>query len=406
MKVSESRREPRTAFVASFPPRECGIATFTSDLANALPGQWSVIAMDEPGSSRAYGPEVRRRIARDDLRQYVQAAEWVNRSDIDLINLQHEFGLFGGPRGEYLLSFLDRVQRPVLTTLHTVLPSPDDLTRRVTRKLIERSSAVVVQTQTALGLLRRYYGSWGDKIAVIPHGIPTIPYGSARRQSAKDQLGLTGRTVLATFGLINPGKGIEYALRALPEIVEQNPDLVYLVVGETHPGIRSQSGESYRRSLEALTRELGVDDQVRFINRYLTLPEVVDFLAATDVYLMPYLEPNQIVSGTLAYALGAGRPVVATPFTYAREVLADGRGCLVPFRDSEAIGQTVLHLMDDEAYRMQMEARAYAYTRDWLWPEVGRRYQALSESLDNARLKAAQAAAARTPSRPVPAVRP
>lgn len=401
MDSDDSRERTHAAFLASYPPRECGIATFTFDLASAIPGRWSVIAMDEPRGLRVYGPEVRRRIARDDPTQYVQAAEWVNRSDIGLINLQHEFGLFGGTRGEYLLRFLERVDCPVLTTLHTVLPSPDDVTRRVTRQLIDNSAGVVVQTQTALALLRRHYGSWGDKIAVIPHGIPAIPHSPAKRADMKKTLGLNGRTLLATFGLINPGKGIEYALRALPRVVARRPDLMYLVIGETHPGIRAQSGESYRRSLEALTRELGIQDHVRFVNRYLPLPEVIRYLTATDVYLMPYLEPNQIVSGTLAYALGAGRAVIATPFAYAREVLADDRGFLVPFRDSDAIGECVLRLLADEGYRQDMEARAYAYTRDWPWPEVARRYHQLAGALVAGAPEKIPAGTRRPPVRPV-----
>lgn len=401
--LSRLNKWPRVACLASYPPRECGIATFTRDLAQGSPGEWAFMAVDEPGGAIDYGTEVRLRIRRDQPEDYRAAAEWVNRSSIDVVNLQHEYGLFGGPRGQYLQHFLRHVRRPVVTTLHTVLPSPDEMTHRATRRILESSQAVVVQTQLALDLLHRFYGPVETLTEVIPHGVPDVPYRPGSREAMKASLGVAGRTVLATFGLINPGKGVEYALHALPDVVRERSDVVYLVIGETHPGVRAQSGESYRQGLEALTHSLGLDGHVQFINRYLSLAEVIRYLIATDVYLMPYLEPSQIVSGTLAYALGAGRAVVATPFAYAREVLAAGRGWLVPFRDSKAISQAVGSLLDDVVLRATMEARAYDYTRDWIWPQVRRRYHLLTQRVLG---RSPHALAPEKASRPVQPVMP
>ncbi len=369
------------AYVGSYPPRKCGIATFTHDLLTAIEEADSalstVVAVNDRTGGYDYDWRVKVQIDRDDLASYIRAAQILNRMPIQLVNVQHEYGLFGGAWGDYLLLFYRRLERPVVTTLHTTLPNPDPTLRRVTREIALRSRQVVVLARAAVDILARDYGIPRRKIRVLPHGVPTVQRWSGLREQRKAEMGCAGRKILSTFGLINPNKGIEYVLRALPEVIEAHPEVLYLVIGETHPGVRYHSGESYRESLLELCRELGIEEHVAFVDRYLTRDDLVRYLELTDVYLMPYLNPHQIVSGTLAYALGAGKAVVATPFVYAREVLADGRGVIVPFRDSAAIARAVVELLGDPERLLALEERAYAYTRSWTWPAVGRQYLSL-----------------------------
>jgi len=373
------------AYVSSYPPRKCGIATFTHDLLTAVEQVDSVpatvVAMNDRLEGYAYDWRVKLQIYRDDRAAYVRAARALNRMPIDLVNVQHEYGLFGGAWGEYLLGFYRALEKPVVTTLHTTLPNPDPTLRRVTREIAVRSRQVVVLAQAAVEILVRDYGIPRRKVRVIPHGVPVVERRPGLREQRKAELGYAGRRVLSTFGLINPNKGIEYVLHALPEIVREHPDVLYLVVGETHPGVRAHSGESYRESLQRLVEELGLEEHVAFVDRYLTKADLIRYLELTDIYLMPYLDPNQIVSGTLAYALGAGKAIIATPSVYAREVLADGRGILVPFCDSQAIARVLRHLLSDAEALAALEERAYAYTRSWTWPAVGRQYLALFQEV-------------------------
>jgi glycosyltransferase involved in cell wall biosynthesis len=378
---------PSVAVLSSFPPRECGIATFARDLITAVesasrlrslirmtcPSPW-VIAMTEAGQSHEYGSQVRLTIERDTIAQYREAAERVNASGrTQVVCVQHEYGLFGGDYGDYLLEFMRAVERPVVLTMHTVLERPDPLLRRVTENLINQSAAVVVLAERAREILASYYRRANlDKVLFIPHGAPSV-----RREPTehfKRELGLDGYTVLSTFGLLGPDKGIEYAIRALPAIVARHPDVVYLVLGQTHPSQRRHSGESYREMLLHLVDELGLRRHVHFYNRYLNMEDLLRFLHATDVYVMPYLNPHQIVSGTLAYAVACGKPVVATPFVYAREMLDEGRGMLVNTRDADDLGTAINTLLDDPVLKAQMEMRAYNHGRRMHWPAVGVAY--------------------------------
>ncbi|HEY7833510.1 MAG TPA: glycosyltransferase family 4 protein [Ktedonobacterales bacterium] len=378
---------PPLAIVSSFPPRECGIATFARDLMNALehphvlgnfsrltsPAPW-VIAMNEAGQSYSYGPRVRATIDRDEYSQYLEAAALLNAHPrVQLVSLQHEYGLYGGEYGSYILDFIRAVRLPVVTTMHTVLERPDPALRQVTEQLINSSAAVVVLARTARELIERYYPRADlSKVAFIPHGTPSVRREPTARY--KRELDLDGYTVLSTFGLLGPDKGIEYAIRALPAVVAHHPDALYLVLGQTHPGQRRHAGESYRDMLTALVDELGMRDHVRFYNRYLSMKELLRFLQATDVYVMPYLNPQQIVSGTLAYAVACGKTVVATPFTYAREMLGEGRGMLAEFRDAASIGTAVNQVLDDPALKEQVEQRAYNHGLRMHWPAVGVAY--------------------------------
>jgi glycosyltransferase involved in cell wall biosynthesis len=377
---------PPVAFLASFPPRECGIATFTADLAEAIddasplaqPSQ--VIAINPGGRQYAYGPRVRWMIERDELDSYRRAARAINRSRVQLVSIQHEYGLFGGEYGEYLLSFMRALEKPATLTMHTVLERPDPAMRRVTEELAQEASAVVVLAERARTILSEYYPRVDrEKVHFIPHGTPAVAYAPTTR--FKKALGLEGRTVLATFGLLGPDKGIEYALGALPEVIKRHPDTLYLILGETHPELRRHSGESYREFLEARVAELGLQEHVRFYKHYLERTELVQFLQATDIYVIPYLNPYQIASGTLSYAVASGKTVVSTPFIHAQELLSEGRGLLARFRDSASLAAAINTLLDQPALRAQMERAAYTYGKRMHWSSVGRSYCRLFQRL-------------------------
>ena len=381
---------PSIAFLASFPPRECGIATFTADLAEAIDStspltqQSQVIAVNPGGRQYTYGPRVRWAFDRDDLESYRHAARVINRARVQLVSVQHEYGLFGGEYGDYLLSFLRALEKPAVLTMHTVLERPDPAMRRVTEELAAEASAVVVLAERARVILSEYYPHVDlAKVHFIPHGTPSVEYESSTGLFKK-ALGLEGRTLLSTFGLLGPDKGIEYALGALPEIVKRHPDVLYLVLGETHPELRRHSGESYRGFLEARVAELGLQKYVRFYKHYLNKPELVKFLQATDIYVIPYLNPYQIASGTLSYAVASGKAVVSTPFIHAQELLSEGRGLLARFRDSESLAVAINVLLDQPGLRAQIEKAAYCYGQQMHWPAVGRAYVHLFQRLVDA----------------------
>ncbi len=379
--------KPRITYMASYPPRECGIATFTKDLVDAVdsnfPGRpGRIVAMNESAATYRYDEEVKFAVTADDFDSYSEAAEYVNHSRADLLCVQHEYGLFGGEHGENLFSFLELLEKPLIVTLHTVLPGPDDHLREVTRRLVSRADATVVLARKAVNILEDHYDVRSPSVRYIPHGVPNVRKLPA--SSFKSILGLEGRFTISTFGLINPGKGIEYAIRALPDVVKRYPNLLYLVLGETHPGIRKHEGENYRNYLHELVNELGLRHHVKFNNHYLSYNELVSYLMATNIYLVPYLNPNQIASGTLAYAVGAGRAVVSTPFIYAEELLDEGRGMLVPFRDPDAIARVLLELIGDPARRADLGAAAYAYGRSMTWCNVARDYMRLFQEMTGA----------------------
>ena len=378
----------RVAFVSSSVPRRCGIATFTADIMAAVKAadptvRCSVVAIDEPNSARAYGPEVKARIRQREPETYRAAATFINNnSSLDVVNIQHEFGLYGvwkdGVYEDHLRPFLLELRKPAVTTLHSVIPDPSPSLREAVRMIAEHSDELVVMAHTAARLLKSDYGITKTTV-VIPHGMPAIePRG---RHSLKRQLGITGRTIVSTFGLVDPRKGLEYVIGAMPSIVAEHPDALYLIVGQTHPELLKQQGEVYRNTLERAVEELGMSDHVAFVNEYLTQRAIVDYLLATDVYVTPYLDPNQITSGTLAYALGAGKAIVSTPYLHAVEALADGRGIVVPFRNSVAIADSVRRILGDPALKVSLEARAYVYGRETAWPAVGRRVLSLMQHM-------------------------
>jgi glycosyltransferase involved in cell wall biosynthesis len=396
---------PLVAYLSSYPPRECGIATFTRDLTDAIDAinplshHRSIIAINDSGNLYDYGPEVKWTLDRDDLESYVRVARQINASRIQVVSVQHEYGLFGGEYGEYLLTFLRLLERPVVLTMHTVLQNPKPKLRQVTEEMIRLSAAVVVQAQRARAILAQHYpGVNLEKVYFIPHGTPVLRRAPTSR--FKKELGIADRTVLSTFGLLNPNKGIQYVIQALPAVIERHPDVLYLILGETHPDVRRQSGESYRNYLTQLVAELGLKDHVKFNNRYLGKVELLTYLRATDIYLMPYLHPDQIVSGTLAYAIACGKAVVATPFQHAQELLSGGRGVLVPFHDAWSFSVAINHLLDDPELKKRIEDNAYRYGRNMHWPKVARSYRRLFQQVA-ASGRTSQQEAAIAPTAPV-----
>ena len=373
----------RIAFVASSIPRRCGIATFTADLAAAVKAADPTVkifaaAIDEPDAARPYGPDVRWRIRQEDPATYRDAARAISESNVDIVNVQHEFGLYGvwhdGTYDDHLRLFLDNCTKPVVTTLHTVAPQPEPWALETVRSISDRSEQVVVMGTTAARLLHDVYAVRRPPV-VIEHGMPAIEPRGRRR--LKRQLGVEDRPILSTFGLVDPRKGLEFVIEAMPEVVARHPNALYLVVGQTHPELLKRQGETYRNSLIAAAARLGMAGHVKFVNQYLTQREVVDYLLATDVYVTPYLDPNQITSGTLAYALGAGKAIVSTPYLHAQEVLAGERGILVPFRDAGSVAAAVNLILGDPLRKRAFETRAYEYGKEMAWPAIGRRVLAL-----------------------------
>jgi glycosyltransferase involved in cell wall biosynthesis len=368
---------PRVLFVGSFPPRACGIATFMEDIRGAydrLTANTSdVIAVNETGGDYDYPSFVIGTISAEDRFSYLNAARIANAADADVINIQHEYGLYGPDRGAALCDFVQFVRKPVVLTLHTTVPSPDATTLRVTQSLCRRADRVMTLTESSRRILTREYGVDPDKICVVMHGVPDVrPYHGP---FFKHRLGLGEVKVISTFGLLSRGKGIESIIEALPAVVERHPDAIYALWGETHPEVRRRDGERYRNELRERAESLGVIDRVRFFNRYMTDDEVIEALLATDVYVSPSLDPHQAVSGTLSYAVACGRAVVATEYVYAKELLADGRGITVPFRDPGAIAAGVTAILDDADYRTSIETAAYRFGRRMTWPKIALGYR-------------------------------
>lgn len=374
----------KISFLGNFPPRLCGIATFTRDLCHAVASQrpqWScpVLSVTDPGHSYGYPEEVRFELPERDLASYQRAADFLNLSHADLLCVQHEFGIYGGPAGNYLISLLKRLRLPVVTTLHTVLTDPSEEQRQVMEELIQRSDALVVMSERGRKILSDVYQVPPAKLEVIPHGIPDVPFIDPNFY--KDQFGVAGRPVMLTFGLLSPGKGIENGIRALPAILSQHPDLVYVILGATHPNLVQAEGETYRVSLERLAISLGVESHVIFVNQYVDDRELSEYIGSADIYLTPYLNPVQITSGTLAYCFGAGKAVVSTPYWHAEELLAEGRGALVGFQDPEGIAQEVNRLLSTPTLLHAMRKQAYLSGREMVWSQVGQRYAQLFERL-------------------------
>jgi glycosyltransferase involved in cell wall biosynthesis len=369
----------KIAFVGNYVPRHCGIATFTRDITTAVAREFTaaeclVVPVNEVGGQHDYPAEVRFEFEEQELDSYHRAAEFLNFANVDVVCLQHEFGIFGGVAGSHILALLRELRMPVVTTLHTVLRDPDRDQRRVMSQLIELSSGLIVMSRRGREFLQQIYGAPADRVHVVPHGIPDMPFVDPNFY--KDQLGVEGRPVALTFGLLSPNKGVEHALHALPRVVREFPDLMYIVLGATHPSLVRHEGETYRFTLDRLVRELGLQRNVLFYNRFVELHELLEFLGAADLYVTPYLNPAQIVSGTLAYAFGCGKAVISTPYWHAEELLADGRGLLVPFRDADAITEAMLLLLRDESRRHSLRKQAYLLGREMIWSRVARQYMA------------------------------
>ena len=377
----------RIAFIGNYLPRQCGIATFTTDLCEAIAAQYTgttciALPVNDIEAGYAYPTRVRFELMEKDIESYRRAADFLNINDVDLVCLQFEYGIFGGKTGSYILSLLRELRLPIVTTLHTILKDPDPDQRRVLEEVAALSDRLVVMSERGSEFLQKIYKVSPKKIDFIPHGIPDVPFVDPSFN--KDLFGVEGKTVLLSFGLLSASKGIETVISAMPEIVARYPDSVYIVVGATHPHVIKHEGETYRLSLQWLAQQKGVESNVIFYNRFVSLEELVEFIGAADIYITPYLNEAQITSGTLAYTLGAGKAVISTPYWYAQEMLSDGRGVLVPFRDHEALAKQVINLLDNEAERHAMRKRAYKFGRAMIWSEVAQRYM---ESFELARVE-------------------
>jgi glycosyltransferase involved in cell wall biosynthesis len=380
MGATDTRKIANIAMLGNYAPRRCGIATFTTDLSDALVAACpeigcAVIAMNEPGKRYAYPARVQCEIAQSDLTSYQRAADFLNLSAADVLCVQHEYGIFGGKAGAYLLRLLRELRMPIVSVLHTLLPEPDSAQRAVMEELTQLSERLVVMSSHGEQLLHELYGVPRAKIDLLPHGIPDVPATA----HAKRQLGVEAVPVILTFGLLSPDKGIENMIDAMPAILKQQPEAIYIVLGATHPHVKEQQGEAYRQSLELRALQLGVQGSMIFHDRFVSRAELTDYLSAADIYVTPYLKLEQSTSGTLAYALGSGKAVVSTPYWYARELLADGHGVLVPRHDPPALAEAVIELLGDDEKRRAICERARARGLDMRWPAVARGYHASFE---------------------------
>ena len=361
----------RTVFVATYPPRRCGIATFTRDLAGAT-GDYEIAVLHAPGDPDVYPSEVRHRIRRDVLADYLEVARKLNRSSVGVVSVQHEYGIWGGDDGEFVLDFVGALTKPVVTTLHTVPQNPTARQRAILVGLIGASAASVVMSQSAARLLTRVYGIAPNLLDIVPHGVPSLPLVDP--ESIKPSLGLPPGPLILSFGLLGPGKGYETVIEAMPSVVDADPAARYVVLGATHPELLRREGEAYRTKLMRLADALGVSANVLFVDRYVTRTELGTWLKAADIFVTPYPNREQIVSGTLAYAMSAGKAVVSTPYPYAVEMLDAGRGRLVAAGSSRDFAEVLSELLPDPDTRSQLGRRAYAFSRAMIWPEIGARY--------------------------------
>jgi len=369
----------RIAVIGNYLPRHCGIATFTTDLCEAIAAEYGTarllaLPVSDTEEGYDYPARVRWSLAQDDVASYQEAAEFLNFHNIDMVCLQHEYGIFGGPAGSHILHLLRGLKMPVVTTLHTVLREPDADQLVVMEEIAELSDRLIVMSQLSSQFLQEIFKVPASKIDMVPHGVPDLPFLDPNFY--KDRFGVEGKAVLLTFGLLSPNKGIESVIKAMPEILSKHENAVYLVAGATHPHILRREGDKYRASLQALAREVGVESQVIFHDRFATPEEMAEFIGAADIYVTPYRHEAQVVSGTLAYALGAGKAIISTPYWHAIELLDEGRGALVPFQDPGAIAQKTIELLSTPALRHAMRKRAYLFARDMIWKKSAQGYMA------------------------------
>lgn len=367
----------RIAFIGNYLPRQCGIATFTTDLCEAIAAEYSdttciAVPVNDNEAGYAYPARVRFELREKEINSYHRAADFLNINNVDLACLQFEYGIFGGRAGSHILALLRELRMPIVTTLHTILRDPDPDQLRVLKAVAALSDRVIVMSMHGVDFLQEIYHVPPEKIDFIPHGIPDVPFVDPSFH--KDLFGVEGKIVLLSFGLLSANKGIETVIAALPAIVERYPNVVYIILGATHPHVIQREGESYRLSLQWLAQEHDVEGHVIFYNRFVSLEELVQFIGAADIYITPYLNAAQITSGTLAYTLGAGKAIISTPYWYAQEMLAEERGVLTPFGDSAALAEQVLDLLDNESKRHAMRKRAYLFGRAMIWPQVAQRY--------------------------------
>jgi len=375
----------RIAFIGNYLPRQCGIATFTTDLCEAIAKKYTdttciALPVNDLLTGYAYPSRVRFEITENDIDSYLRASDFLNINNVDLVSLQFEYGIFGGKAGSHILALLKRLRMPIVTTLHTILKNPNPDQRRVLEEVAALSDRLVVMSERGSEFLGDVYHVSLEKVDIIPHGIPDVSFVDPSFN--KDLFGVEGKFVLLSFGLLSSNKGIETVISALPDIVARYPDTVYIIVGATHPHVIQHEGETYRLSLQWLAQQKGVESNIIFYNRFVSSEELIEFISAADIYITPYLSEAQITSGTLAYTLGAGKAIISTPYWYAQEILSDGRGVLVPFRNPAALAEQVINLLDNEAERHAMRKRAYMFGRAMVWSEVAQRYM---ESFKRAR---------------------
>lgn len=369
--------QPQVGYVSTYPPRACGIATYTRDLARALLmrgriARYLIVAINEEDGNRYSDPNVKFTIDQHGREDYFAAADFLNQSDVDVVSVQHEYGIYGGEWGEYVLDLYKNLQKPIITTFHTVLRNPPDKARRIMSEIAELSETVIVTIDSAAKLLEKRFGINAERIRVVRHGAALPERG--HNEYAKRFLGLEKRTVLATFGLISSGKGLEYAIKSLPYLVKERPELLYMVIGETHPEVRRHEGEAYREKLTSLTKRLHLENNVHFVDHYLRDDELSLYLQAMDIYVAPYLGKDQVSSGTITLALGHGRAIVATPSLFAKEELSNNRGLFCKFADGRSIAECVERILSDVKLRRQLETNAFNYGQEMGWTKVADQY--------------------------------
>jgi polysaccharide biosynthesis protein PslF len=382
------QKKLNTLFLSTYPPRACGIATFTQDLVNALQktGKINTSIMAINDSDYFYPPNVKFTIEQQSKEAYTEAAEKINGSGVDLLMVEHEFGIYGGTSGEYLLDLTEHLRIPYCVTLHTVLPNPDEQQKKIIATLAAKCSKLITMAANTVEILQNTYGVDKNKIEVVHHGVPEYP--AVERDTLKRELGLSGRFIVSTFGLISPGKGLEYGIEAIAKVAKKHPEILYFILGQTHPVIKQKDGENYREKLERLVKNFGVENNIRFVNHYLTIEEIIRYLQLSDIYMTPYLGKDQAVSGTLAYAVGYGRVIVSTPYLYAQEMLAEKRGLLADFRSAASLAECIEEVINHPEKQEDMEKRTRELGKTMYWNQVALNYLRIFQKCSDKEMKA------------------